>query len=374
MAIADRHSVTAIVVTHDGETWLPAVVAALASQTRPINQIVAVDTGSEDSSTKLLKSARIPVISAPRDCGFGNAVALAVQQMPSHIEGSSEWIWLIHDDCAPAPTALEKLLEAIDQRPQVAMVGPKLLGWHDRTHLLEAGISIAGNGARWTGLELLEYDQGQHDGVHDVLSVSTAGALIRRDIFEEMGGFDPNLSLFRDDIDFGWRARVAGHAVIATTDAVAYHAQASATERRSVDVDGALLHRPLLLDRRNAAYVLLANSSWWMLPWLIIQLLGSAMARSIGYLLAKLPGYAGDELLAIVTLIIKPAIIVKARKERKAKRLVSARVISAYIPPRWSQIRLSASRAAEVIRARIIPEAEISTASVLDSLEDEDLL
>ena len=58
------------------------------------------------------------------------------------------------------------------------MAGPKLLGWHDRTHLLEAGISIAGNGARWTGLEPLEYDQGQHDGVHDVLAVSTAGALI----------------------------------------------------------------------------------------------------------------------------------------------------------------------------------------------------
>ena len=99
------------------------------------------------------------------------------------------------------------------------MVGPKLLGWHDRTHLLEAGVSIAGNGARWTGLEPLEYDQGQRDGIHDVLSVSTAGALIRRDIFEEIGGFDKNLALFRDDVDFGWRARVAGHTVIAATSA-----------------------------------------------------------------------------------------------------------------------------------------------------------
>ena len=374
MALTDRHSVTAIVVTHDGETWLPAVVAALASQSRPIDQIIAVDTDSRDASTKLIKSARIPVISAERDCGFGEAVALAVSKIPTQIEGSSEWIWLIHDDCAPAPTALEKLIEAIEDRPQVAMVGPKLLGWHDRTHLLEAGVSIAGNGARWTGLEVLEYDQGQRDGIHDVLSVSTAGALIRRDIFEEIGGFDPNLSLFRDDVDFGWRARVAGHAVIATTEAVVYHAQASATERREVDVKGAFLHRPLLLDRRNAAYVLLANSSWWMIPWLAIQLLGSAMARAIGYLLAKLPGYAADELLAVATLIIKPATIVKARKERKAKRLVSARVIAAYIPPRWSQIRLSTARIAETIRAKVIPVTESTSTSILDSLDEEDLL
>lgn len=80
MAITDRHLVTAIVVTHDGETWLPVVVAALASQTRPADQIIAVDTASNDSSTKLIKAARIPLISADRDCGFGDAVALAVKK------------------------------------------------------------------------------------------------------------------------------------------------------------------------------------------------------------------------------------------------------------------------------------------------------
>jgi hypothetical protein len=41
---------------------------------------------------------------------------------------------------------------------------------------------------------------------------------------------------------------------------------------------------------------LLANSSWWILPWLVIQILSSAIARAIGYLIAKLPGYAADEI------------------------------------------------------------------------------
>ena len=172
----DRHRVTAVLVSHNGALWLPEVVAALNSQTRPIDHITAVDTGSDDSSTKLLKSARIPFFTTDRETGYGQAVSLAVDKLPVSVD--NEWIWLIHDDCAPAPDALAELLNAIDDRPQVVMVGPKLLGWHDRTHLLEAGISIAGNGARWTGLEPLEYDQGQHDGVHDVLAVSTAGSLI----------------------------------------------------------------------------------------------------------------------------------------------------------------------------------------------------
>lgn len=373
-AAVDRHRVSAIIVTHDGQTWLPETVAALISQTRPFDQIVAIDTDSHDASVDLLKSARIPVINAERECGFGEAISLGVNSLKPALSTSIEWIWLIHDDCAPAPTALEFLLEAIDNRPNVAMVGPKLLGWHDRTHLLEVGVSIAGNGARWTGLEPLEYDQGQHDGIHEVLSVSTAGALIRRDIFEEIGGFDKNLALFRDDVDFGWRARVAGHSVIAATSAVVFHAQASATERRSVDVEGAFLQRPLLLDRRNAAYVLLANSSWWLIPWLSLQLLGSAVARSIGYLLAKLPGYASDELLAVASLLIRPGMIIKARKDRRAKRFVSSRIVSAYIPPRWSQLRLSTSRVFETARARLLPDKATSTASILDSVEDEDLL
>jgi len=56
-------------------------------------------------------------------------------------------------------TALEELIAAVADRPNIVMAGPKLLGWHDRTHLLEVGISIATNGSRWTGLEPHEYDQ-----------------------------------------------------------------------------------------------------------------------------------------------------------------------------------------------------------------------
>jgi len=125
LADVDKHRVTAVLVSHNGALWLPEVVAALTSQTRPIDLITAVDTGSEDTSTKLLKAARIPFFSTDRETGFGQAVSLAVDKLPKAIE--HEWIWLIHDDCAPAPTALAELLNAVEDRPQVVMVGPKLL-------------------------------------------------------------------------------------------------------------------------------------------------------------------------------------------------------------------------------------------------------
>ncbi len=373
------HRVSAILVVHDGATWLPEVVASLASQTRAFDHIVAVDTGSVDASAKLLKGARIPILTMSRETGFGAAIASAVEKLPPSVE--DEWLWILHDDCAPAPGALEALLAAVADRPNVVMAGPKLLGWHDRTHLLEIGVSIATNGARWTGLEDAEYDQGQHDGIADVLAVSTAGALIRRSVFEELGGFDQNLELFRDDVDFGWRVHAAGHGAIVVTDAIAYHAQASATERREVDVKGALLHRPLLLDRQNAAYVLLANATWWLLPLLAFQLFGSAVVRAVGYLFAKLPGYAADEILAIGNLLVKPGELLKARKVRKSTRLVSSRVVSQFIPSRGRQIRLALDRGAAAVRDFILKPSEESLRdeSLLDlptekELEEEDLL
>jgi GT2 family glycosyltransferase len=369
--------VSALLVVHDGATWLPEVVASLTSQSQSADQILAIDTGSADGSAKLLKGARIPVATLDRTTGFGAAIHYGVDHLPAPIEGAEEWLWILHDDCVLHPRALESLLAALAEKPSAVMAGPKLLGWHNRTHLLEVGISLATNGARWTGLEPSEYDQGQHDGVHEVLSVSTAGALIRRDVFEELGGFDQNLELFRDDVDFGWRVRAAGHSVIVVTDAIGYHAQASANERRAVDVKGAPLHRPLLLDRRNAAYVLLANSPWWTLPWLAVQLLAGAIFRSVGYLFAKLPGYASDEILAIASLIIHPAELLEARKKRRKSRYISSRVVKTFIPSRFTQIRSSFSRTIDALRSKLIPDnsgEQLPVTSDLTINEDEDLL
>jgi GT2 family glycosyltransferase len=371
------HRVTAILVLHDGATWLPEVVASLASQTHPIDQTIAVDTGSIDSSAKMVKGARIPVLPMARDTGFGEAIMHAVTTLPKIVDPEREWIWLIHDDLSVSREALQNLIAEVENKPSVAMAGPKLLGWHDRTHLLEIGISIAANGNRWTGLEPAEYDQGQHDGVREVLAVSTAGALIRRDVFEQIGGFDPNLDLFRDDVDFGWRLYSAGYAAIVVSSAVAFHAEASANERRPVDVAEAFLHRPLLLDRRNAAYVLLANSSWWRLPLLTLQLLTGAIFRAIAFLFAKLPGYASDEILAVGALFLHPAELVQARRARRRNRLVPAGIALKYIPSRWSQIRQSLSRNAAWVRAQLFPEeiTEVRDVSVLDeNLDEEDLL
>ena len=89
----DNIFVTAILVTHDGATYLPKSVASIGSQTRQVDHLIAVDTGSLDSSRELLKNANISIKDAPRTTGFGAAVSSVVAELGEVEEGAIEWIW-----------------------------------------------------------------------------------------------------------------------------------------------------------------------------------------------------------------------------------------------------------------------------------------
>jgi len=162
-------TVTALLVSHDGVRWLPAVLGGLAQQTRAPERIVVVDTGSTDGSHEVLRSGLgADDVVAAGDVSFPAAVAAGLEHVARTSQaGTSEeepdWVWLLHDDSAPAPTALAELLAAAEENPSVAILGPKLREWPSLRHLLEIGIAISGTGRRETGLERGEYDQGQHD-------------------------------------------------------------------------------------------------------------------------------------------------------------------------------------------------------------------
>ena len=244
---ASQVSVTAVVVAHQGIRWLPDLQAAVRDQTRRPDLTVAADTGSTDGSADLLRAwvsaQRLAVLPGPT--GFGDAVraALALDPGPQGPAEQGEtagtrWVWLLHDDCAPEPGALEALLAATVEDPRVAVAGPKVRAWTDRRLLLEVGVTIARSGRRETLLDRREQDQGQHDGTRSVLAVGTAGMLVRRDVWDELGGLDPRLPFLRDDVDLGWRANLAGHRVVCVTDAVMHHVEAGARGRRTVAIRG----------------------------------------------------------------------------------------------------------------------------------------
>ncbi|MFF9146424.1 glycosyltransferase [Streptomyces sp. NPDC014861] len=362
-----RHVVTAVLVTHDGARWLPDALSGLLAQERPVQTVVAADTGSADDSAQLVADAigADRVLHLARRTGFGAAVDEAVRTAPvlgpedlPYLKRPSgwdpvsrtwndeaydlpelphgepvQWLWLLHDDCAPEPGALAELLRVADSDAYAAVIGPKLRGWYDRKQLLEAGVTIARSGRRWTGLDRREQDQGQHDQIRPVLSVSTAGMLIRRDVFEELGGFDRRLPLMRDDVDLCWRAHSAGHRVLIAPDAVLRHAEASARERRSVDCAGRTAASPHRVDKAAAVYTLLANTSGRALPYVLLRLVLGTVLRTLGLLVGKAPGQAVDEIMGLLATLLRPEKVLAARGRRKNPEVPPAELRPLFPPP-----------------------------------------
>ncbi|MQY16067.1 hypothetical protein SRB5_62590 [Streptomyces sp. RB5] len=383
------HVVTAVLVTHDGARWLPKVLEGLRTQTRRPQNVMAADTGSADDCAGLLGEAlgADHVTHLARRTGFGTAVAEAARtagvltpddlpylrrpsgwdpvsrqwrddayDMPELPHGEPvQWLWLLHDDSAPDPGALAALLRAADANEDAVVVGPKLRGWYDRRQLLETGVSIAASGRRWTGLDRREQDQGQHDGTRDVLSVSTAGMLIRRDVFDQLGGFDPKLPLMRDDVDLCWRVRKAGYRVLIATDAVMHHAEAAARERRSIDCAGRGKASPHRVDKAGAAYTLLANARGAALPWISFRLVLGTLLRTLAYLVGKVPGQALDEITGLTQVVLNPFRVLAARR-RRGRGTVDPAELKPLFPGRGATIRATFEQVTSNFSGRSEPE------------------
>jgi GT2 family glycosyltransferase len=376
-----QHVVTAVVVAHDGAAWLPHVIEALLGQTRPVQRVVAVDTGSRDRSGAVLASqlGQAVVFGMERGTGYAAAVTRALHHRaanvpvpgPSGVPGSgrTEWIWLLHDDCEPAPDALEQLLHGAAEVKSAAVLGPKIMDWADRQVILEAGVTIDTVGRRITGIELREVDQGQHDGDRDSLAVGSAGMLVRRDVWDEVGGFDTAMSLFREDVDFCWRVHAAGYRVRVITSAVAYHLEASARRRRTVSVSS----RPHRLDRGNALRTLLTNlPAGPMLASLAGNVAVSAL-RTVFFLIAKRPAAALDELAACGSVLGHPLRLLRARGRRSRGRRAAYGRLRPELPPGRSVRRLAEFAADVLSRSTQLDTAGSHHASE-DPSEDDSML
>jgi GT2 family glycosyltransferase len=328
-----RPTVAVLLVSHDGARWLPTVIGGIKAQTTPPDRVLAIDTGSKDGSSALLEEAFGTALRVSGATTYPQAVALGLAELR---EDAPEWVWLLHDDSTPDPGALAALLAAAAEHPEADVLGPKLREWPSLRRLLELGITISGTGRRETGLEHGEYDQGQHDRVRQVLAVNTAGMLVRRSLLEKLDGLDPQLPMFGNDLDFGWRAATAGHTTLVVPQAVVFHAEAAHRGVRRTPLTGRHTHYH---ERRAALYTLLANSRRGALPFQMVRLALGTLWRMIGFLLVREVGTALDELAALVSVYSSPRMVLAARRRRRGLAAAPPKQVKALLAPAWLPYR-----------------------------------
>lgn len=190
--------------------------------------IVVVDNGSIDGSTDFLSEQKVAkVVQTGLNLGFSKACNLGAA------DGNAEFLLFLNPDAALRPNTLTKALAVMKDSTcrDVGICGVQLID--------ESG-EVARSCARFPnplgffahalGLVRLFPTLGHfmaewsHDQTREVDHVIGAFFLVRRSLFEGLGGFDERFFVYLEDLDFSYRAHKGGWRTIYLTDAQAFHA------------------------------------------------------------------------------------------------------------------------------------------------------
>lgn len=286
-----RGTVTAIVVARGMTPELRSLLDALAAQSRVVDHLIVCDVRAPRTSP--LASGQVVVaedlpenallVSVGRARNISDALAKATKDhAASQLITASDWLWILHDDCLPADTCLEEQLAATEAGASIGAVTPKVFR-ADGT-LAEVGIHATASGRRVPLVLDGEIDQGQYDGVTDVLAGGSAGLLVASSAFNQVGGLDRALGPYNEGLELCWRLHRGGHRVVAAPKAHLTHLQVSSPQnlrrasalraRRSSEFYFAtLIANPLLL-------IVQALVSLLWIPLSCLALLLSARPRA----------------------------------------------------------------------------------------------
>jgi GT2 family glycosyltransferase len=245
--------VTVLIVNYNAGPWLERCIAALDRQTFRDFSIVIVDNASTDNSLASVKRdhPKIQLLRSERNLGFAGGNNFGLARSPH-----SEWTALLNPDAFPRPDWLERLLAAAEANPAFVAFGSRTLANDDGTVLDGVGDAYHVCGNYWQeghGLRAA----GRYLRSTEIFSPCAAAALYRTDVLLSVGGFDEDYFCYVEDVDLGFRLRLAGHRCMYVSDAIVQHIGSA--------IVGSYSDFQLYYGHRNLVWNFVKNMPGWML-------------------------------------------------------------------------------------------------------------
>ena len=232
-------SVVAVVVASDPGRSFEECLTALVGQDYERLSVLVIDAGSEQPL-----AARIAAVAPDAyvhrlatSSGFGPSANAALD-----IVDGAAYFLVCHDDIVPEPDAVRRMVEEAF-RSNAGIVAPKLVALDEPDRLLQLGLGVDRLGAPVRRVSRREFDQSQHDEAREVFGAPGGCTLVRADLFRALGGYDPRITMFGEDVDLSWRARIAGARVVVSPSARVRHLEATASRQRPLPEARALQWR-----------------------------------------------------------------------------------------------------------------------------------
>jgi GT2 family glycosyltransferase len=207
------------IATRDGRHLLEQMLPSVAAQRFRDFRLVVVDDASSDGTRQWLAERwpEVEVIVLAGNVGVTAALNACLQAV-----GDAEFLGLFNNDMELDRDCLGELVAALRAHSDAGFAGAKLVDFHRRDVLDGAGDVFYWGGTGWRRGHG-ESDCGQYDHPQAIFGACAAGALYRRTALDAVGPFYEPFFAFFEDVDWSFRAQLAGIACRYVPTAVAYH-------------------------------------------------------------------------------------------------------------------------------------------------------
>ncbi len=255
--------VAVVILNYNGRDWLERFLPALLESTYENFEVIIADNASTDTSVEFLQEhyPELSRIELSENYGFAEGYNQALKS----VEG--DYFILLNSDVEVTPSWLEPLIETMEQDQDVAACQPKICAFDKKDHFEYAG--AAGGWIDRFGYPFCrgrifahcEADQGQYDTIQEVFWATGAALCIRADLFEKIGGFDPEYFAHAEEIDLCWRLKRAGYRIMVRPKSKVYHAGGGTLAYNTP--------RKTYLNFRNTLFNILKNEPALKVLWLV---------------------------------------------------------------------------------------------------------
>lgn len=199
-------------------------VASLRQLDYPEYRILIVDNGSTDTSVEAFQALPgVDLLVCDHNLGFGAGNNRGIEYALAH---GADYVLLLNNDTEVPPGLVAELVGVARSEPSIGLVGPVIYYAERPEQVWFAGMRFR------HGLYVVR--RGLHlkpplAAVEDVDFLSGCGMLVRREVWERVGLFDPRFFMYYEDLDFCIRAKEAGYRAVCATKARMWHSLSAST-------------------------------------------------------------------------------------------------------------------------------------------------
>ncbi len=215
--------VSIIIINYNGVELLKKCLSSLSKITSLNNEIILVDNNSNDDTINYVTKhyPEIILIKLDENKGFAepNNIASKIAK--------GEYLLFLNNDTIVTKNFLTELLNSINKDNQIGIC---------QSLLLKLDNSIDSSGDFIDQLGVVYNSKTSVSTDREISSARGASMLIRKEIFEELKGFDEQFFVSFEDVDLGWRAWIKGYKVVLSRKSIVYHLGGQTTNKIKSDI------------------------------------------------------------------------------------------------------------------------------------------